>query len=120
MVAINGDLFIDLQRLDRSTQGDYRRRSWLAGPADDTTSIVARRRGCASATTSRGRQDYFSRTIVNEPGRAVGCTTHPAFSVTLQPSPCRVPPSSGPVTGTDSVAPPTARNTPPSAVRRPH
>jgi hypothetical protein len=77
-------------------------------------------RGCASATTSVGREDYFSRTIVNEPGRAAGCTSHPAFSVTLQPSPLSVVPSSDPVTGTDSVAPPIARKTPPSALRRPH
>src|SRR5262245_48592824 len=40
--------------------------------------------------------------MVNEPGRAADRTTHPAFSVTLQPSPCRVVPSSGAVTGTDS------------------
>ena len=69
-----------------------------------------------SATTSVGREDYFSRTIVNEPGRAAGCTSHPAFNVTLQPSPCRVAPSSGPVTGTDSVDPSAARKTPPLAV----
>ena len=76
--------------------------------------------GCASATTSVGREDYFSRTIVNEPGRAAGCMTHPAFSVTRQPSPCRVVPSSGPVTGTDSVDPSAERKTPPFASRRPH
>ena len=68
----------------------------------------------------RAREDYFSRTIVNEPGLAAGCTSHPAFSVTLQPSPCRVVPSRGPVTGTDSVDPSAARKTPPLALRRPH
>ena len=68
----------------------------------------------------RGNGDYFSRTIVKEPGRAAGRTTHPEFRVTLQPSPCRVVPSSGPVTGTDSVAPSAARKTPPLALRRPH
>jgi ParB/RepB/Spo0J family partition protein len=62
--------------------------------------------------------DQFSRTITNEPGRAAGRTTHPEFRVALQPSPRRVVPSSGPVTGTDSVAP--ARKTPPLALRRPH
>ena len=64
--------------------------------------------------------DHFSRTITNEPGRAAGRTTHPEFRVALQPSPRRVVPSSGPVAGTDSVAPSAARKTPPSALRRPH
>jgi len=64
--------------------------------------------------------DYFSRTITQEPGRAAGRTTHPEFRVALQPSPCRVVPSSGTVTGTDSVDPSAARKTPPSALRRPH
>jgi len=64
--------------------------------------------------------DQFSRTIPNEPGRAAGRTTHPEFRVALQPSPCRVVPSSGPVTGTDSVAPSAERKTPPLALRRPH
>ena len=93
-----------------------------ARPADDTTaSVVASRR--ASAPRRRpasGREDYFSRTIVNEPGRAAGWTTHPAFNVILQPSPCSVVPSSGAVTGTDSVAPSAARKTPSLALRRPH
>jgi len=66
------------------------------------------------------RADQFSRTIANEPGRAAGRTTHPEFRVALQPSPCRVVPSSGPVTGTDSVDPSAARKTPPLALRRPH
>src|SRR5260370_16375943 len=64
--------------------------------------------------------DYFSRTIVKEPDRTAGRTTHPEFRVALQPSPFRVVPSSGPVTGTDSVDPSAARKTPPSALRRPH
>jgi hypothetical protein len=58
--------------------------------------------------------------MTNEPDRAAGLTTHPEFRVALQPSPRKVVPSSGPVTGTDSVAPSAARNTPPSALRRPH
>ena len=64
--------------------------------------------------------DQFSRTIVKEPGRAAGRTTHPEFRVALQPSPCRVVPSSGPVTGTDSVVPSAERKTPSLALRRPH
>ncbi len=64
--------------------------------------------------------DYFSRTIVKEPGRAAGRTTHPEFRVALQPSPFRVIPSSVPVTGTDSVAPSLERKTPSLASRRPH
>lgn len=68
----------------------------------------------------RGRETYFSRTMTNEPGRAAGRTTHPAFTVTLQPSPCRVVPSSRAVIGTDSADPPTARKTPPLASRLPH
>src|SRR5437588_4933918 len=64
--------------------------------------------------------DYFSRTIVKEPARAAGRTTHPEFRVALQPSPFRVIPSSVPVTGTDSVAPSLERKTPPLASRRPH
>jgi hypothetical protein len=84
------------------------------GPLEDTVLLTALRE---SAVLS---EDYFSRTIVNEPGRAAGCTSHPAFTVTLQPSPRRVVPSSGPVTGTDSVDPSAARKTPPLAVRRPH
>ena len=56
---------------------------------------------------------------VLEPDRAAGRITHPGFTVTLQPSPWSLVPSSGPVTGTDTVAPPTARNTPPSASGRP-
>ena len=74
-------------------------------------------RSCQRCTR---RRDYFSRTIVKEPGRAAGRTTHPEFRVALQPSPCRVVPSSGPVTGTDSVNPSAARKTPPLASRRPH
>jgi hypothetical protein len=64
--------------------------------------------------------DQFSRTMVNEPARAAGRTTHPAFSVMLQPSTCRVVPSSGRVTGTESVVPSAERKTPLSALRRPH
>src|SRR5262249_61386868 len=70
----------------------------------------ARSRGSTRATTRDA--DQFSRTIVNEPGRAAGRTTHPEFRVALQPSPCRVVPSSGPVTGTDSVDPSAARKAP--------
>src|SRR5215471_6975463 len=75
---------------------------------------------CASATTNAGKGDYFSRTIVKEPARAAGRTTHPEFRVALQPSPRRVVPSSVPITGTDSVAPSEACKTPSLASRRPH
>ena len=44
---------------------------------------------------------------------------HSAFSVTLQPSPCRLVPSSGPVTATDGVVRSAERKTPPLALRRP-
>ena len=49
-----------------------------------------------------------------------GRTTHPEFRVALQPSPGRVVPSSGTVTGTYSVFPSAERKTPPVALRRPH
>ena len=60
------------------------------------------------------------RTIVKEPGRAAGRTTHPAFSVACHPSPCGVVSWSGPVMGTDNVVPSAARKTPSLAVRWPH
>src|SRR5262249_14607646 len=103
---------------------------WKIRYSRPTTTAVAVRRpiriikhvldGLPSATTSVDSGDYFSRTIAKEPRRAVGCTTHPAFSVTLQPSPRRLVPSRGPETGTDSVDPSAARKTPPFALRRPH
>src|SRR5437016_3624173 len=51
---------------------------------------LARTNGDVSPALGNG--DYFSRTIVKEPGRAAGRTTHPGFRVALQPSPCRVVP----------------------------
>ena len=90
-------------------------------PMTPITSVVARRRaGVRLVDDQLGREDYFSRTITNEPGRAAGRTTHPEFRVALQPPPCRVVPSSGPLTGTDNVEPSAARKTPPLALRRPH
>src|SRR5689334_7635049 len=77
-------------------------------------------RGRASGATSGGSGDYFSGTMVKDPDRPAGRTTHPEFRVTLQPSPRRVVPSSGPVTGTESVDPSAARKTPPLAFRLPH
>src|SRR5262249_43322762 len=91
-----------------------------AGPANYTTaSGVAR--GRAGAPRRRpvvSNAEYFSRTIVKEPGRAAGRATHPEFRVALQPSPFRVVPSSVPVTSTDRVAPSEARKTPSLASRQ--
>src|SRR6476659_291298 len=93
--------------------------SLLAGPGYYTTASAVGR-GREWARTSVGNGDYFSRTIIKEPGRTAGRTTQPEFRVALQPSPCRVVPSSGPVTGTNSVVPSAERKTPPFALRRPH
>jgi hypothetical protein len=90
------------------SQSHHRHRRW----ADGAT--------VPSATNTVGGEDYFSRTIVNEPGRDAGCTSHPALTVTLQPSPRRAVPSSGPVRGTESVDPSAPRRTPLVASRRPH
>jgi hypothetical protein len=78
------------------------------------------RGGLFGADPAAKRENQSSRTIVKEPGRAAGRTTHPGFRVARQPSPCRVAPSSGLVTGTARVTPSAARKTPPSASRRPH
>ena len=99
----------DGSQLEVKFQGELRREQKAAADA-----MLRREVGVLPAA------DHLSRTITNEPGRGAGCTTHPAFRVTRQPSPCRVVPSSGPLTGTDSVAPSAARKTPALALRRPH
>ena len=63
---------------------------------------------------------YFSGTMAKDPVRAAGRTTHPEFSVTLQPFPSSMLPWSGPVTGTESVDPSPESKTPLLAFRRPH
>ena len=71
------------KRLDRFPSSEYVAIGW------QNLSVFGVDGGCGYAACAAivCSTDQRSRTIAKEPGRAAGRTTHPVFSVALQPSP---------------------------------